>query len=193
MSAQTSYTKVAIRLHWVIAFLIIALLAGGKLMGFIPNDNATLKFMVYNWHKTIGLLILVLSIFRIYWRLTHKPPALSSEITGFPKLASKAVHMFFYVFMIAMPLIGWAIISTSRFPSKLFNAVHLPKLPILSGIEGDERKAIHGLFEEAHEILAYIAMALIVLHVAAAIKHHMSGNDILARMLPSLAKNKKDK
>jgi len=188
MSTQANYTKMAVRLHWLIAILIIALLAGGKLMGFISNDNLTLKLMVYNWHKTIGLLILVLSIFRIYWRLTHKPPALPSEITGFPRFLSNAVHTFFYFFMIAMPLAGWAIISTSRFPSKLFNALPLPKLPVLSGIQGDERKALHGLFEEAHEILAYIAIALIILHVAAAIKHHKSGNDILARMLPSLRK-----
>ena len=191
MSAQTTYTKTAVRLHWVLAILIMALLAGGFLMGYIPDANLKLKILVYNMHKTIGLLILVLSLFRLYWRLTHKPPALPSEITGLPKLISKAVHTLFYVFMIAMPLIGWAIISTSRFPSKLFNAIPLPKLPILSGIKGDERKSIHHLFEEAHEILAFIAVALIVLHVAAAIKHHRSGNDILARMLPSLRKDKK--
>ena len=189
MSAHTAYTKTAIRLHWIIAILIICLLAGGKLMGFIPKDNATLKFMVYNWHKTIGLLILLLSVFRIYWRLTHKPPALPPSITGLPKLASKAVHWFFYVFMIAMPLIGWSIISTTAKPSKFFNAISMPKLPFWNGMEKDPLHDVHERFEKAHEILAYIAIAMILLHVAGAIKHHRDNGEILKRMMPSLDKN----
>lgn len=190
MRAPTSYTKTAIGLHWVIAFLIIALLAGGFLMGYIPNKSLQFKIMVYNWHKTIGLLILVLSLVRLGWRFTHKPPALPASITGLPKLAAKFAHVFFYVFMIAMPLIGWAIISTSRFPSKLFNVIPMPQLPFWSEVSNTQRETINGFFEGAHEKLAYIGIALIVLHVGAAIKHHRSGNDILTRMMPSRQKGK---
>ena len=190
MTSATTYTKTAIRLHWVIAVLIICLLIGGTLMGYIPKDNSTLRAMVYNWHKTIGMLILALSIFRLIWRLTHKPPALPSDITGLPKLISKITHIFFYVFMIAMPLIGWAIISTSRFPSKLFNAFPMPELPFWQNLAKEPKHDMHEFFENAHEKLAYIAVALILLHVFAAIKHHKAGGDIMARMIPSL-KNKK--
>ncbi len=189
MSA-TTYTKTAIRLHWAIAILIICLLVVGLLMGKIPNENLSLKLMVFNWHKTLGLLVLVLSVVRLVWRLTHKPPALPSEITGLPKLLAKAVHVFFYVFMIAMPLIGWGIVSTSRFPSKLFNAIPLPELPFWQHLDKEPKHDVHEFFENAHEKLAYIAIALILLHVAAAIKHHRAGKDILARMMPSLGKNK---
>ncbi|MBL4869460.1 MAG: cytochrome b [Robiginitomaculum sp.] len=192
MVDNNSYTKTAIRLHWIIAFLIIALLFGGKLMGFIPGENLSLKIMIYNWHKTIGLLILVLSVARLVWRLTHKPPPLPSSITGFPKLLSKFTHIFFYVFMIAMPLIGWSIISTSRLPSKFFNLFPMPQLPFWKNMAKEPKHDAHEFFENAHEKLAYIAMALILLHVAAAIKHHRSGGEIMERMIPSLKNKKRD-
>lgn len=190
MTATNTYTRMAIRLHWVIAVLIICLLIGGTLMGYIPKDNSTLRAMVYNWHKTIGMLILALSIFRLVWRLTHKPPALPSDITGLPKLISKITHIFFYVFMIAMPLIGWSIISTSRFPSKLFNAFPMPELPFWQDLAKEPKHDVHEFFENAHEKLAYIAVALILLHVFAAIKHHKAGGDIMVRMIPSLKSKK---
>ncbi len=136
MTETSTYTKTARWLHWAVAVLIALMLGGGFLMEFMPEDNLSLTVMVFNWHKTFGLLILVLSVLRLVWRLTHKPPPLPPEITGFAKLISKAVHILFYVFMIGMPLIGWAIISTSRFPSKLFNALPLPKLPILRDYSG---------------------------------------------------------
>ncbi len=192
MSKQTSYTKTAIRLHWIIAVLIMCLLAGGLLMVKIPKDNLSLRVFVFNWHKTIGMLILILSIVRLGWRLTHKPPALPSDIVGLPKLIAKFTHIFFYVFMIAMPLVGWAIISTSRFPSKLFNAIPMPQLPFWQNMAKEPKHDVHEFFENAHEKLAYIAIALIALHIIAAIKHHKAGGDILTRMLPSLRKSKSE-
>jgi len=194
VATENTYTRMARWLHWVIAGLIVFMLAGGFLMRFVPEDNFSLTVLVYNWHKTIGLFILVLSIGRLVWRLSHKPPPLPTGIPGLAKLASKLVHVFFYVFMIGMPLIGWAIISTSRFPSKLFNAVPLAKLPVLRGYTGDARDNINGLFGDVHEVMAYIAIALIVLHIAAALKHHCEDGVFLRRMLPSKlsSKTKKD-
>ena len=183
---STTYTRTAIRLHWVIAILILTMLAGGFLMGYIPKENTSLRVLVFNWHKTIGLLILVLSLFRLFWRLGNKPPAAPSDLKSWEKQVTKLTHFLFYTFMIVMPLVGWAIISTSRFPSKLFNALHLPKLPILSAYTGDERAHVHGFFEETHKIIAFIAIALIVLHVLAALKHHRAGQDVLVRMMPGL-------
>ncbi len=178
-----SYTKTARWLHWVIAVLIVLMLAGGFLMEFVPEDNFSLTVTVYNWHKTFGMLILVLSALRLLWRLTHKPPPLPPGITGLAKLLSKLVHVFFYVFMIGMPLIGWAIISTSRFPSKLFNALPLPKLPILRDYTGEVRDNLNDLFGEAHEVLAFMAIALIALHIIAAVKHHRKDGVFLRRMM----------
>lgn len=192
MVSANTYTKTAIRLHWVIAALIVFMLAGGFLMEFLPDDNLALTVMVFNWHKTIGMLILLLSVLRLVWRLTHKPPALDASIKSWEALLSKAVHVLFYGFMIGMPLIGWAIISTSRFPSKLFNVVPLAKLPILRDYTGDARARINDLFEEIHEIFAFMAIALILLHIIAAIKHHRADGVFMARMMPSINKKKLD-
>ncbi len=190
MAAQDTYTRTARWLHWIIAGLIVTMLAYGFLMVEIPKENTSLRVLVFNGHKTVGMLILVLSLARIFWRLGHKPPPLPPGIKLWQHRASKFVHLFFYVFMIVMPLIGWAIISTSRFPSKLFNIIPLPKLPILRNYKGDERAELHDLLESVHEKLAYLAIALILLHVIAALKHHRSDGVFLSRMTLPRAKKK---
>jgi cytochrome b561 len=190
MDTHNTYNKVSRLLHWTIAVLIIGLLCGGLLMGNIPNSSLALKVGVYNWHKSIGLTILVLSIIRLVWRLTHRPPALPDSMKKGEVMITKIMHTAFYVFMIVMPLVGWSIISTSKFPSKLFNSpVTIPVLPFWKDLGAAPKKEIHELFEETHEIMAFIAIALIVLHVAAALKHHfVAKDDILVRMMPSLNK-----
>lgn len=181
-----SYNKVAVRLHWTIGGLIVLMLMVGFLMGYIPKENLSLKVMVYNWHKTIGLLILVLSILRLVWKLTHKAPAPLPGLKNWEALLAKSVHALFYVFMIGMPLVGWAMISTSKFPSFFFNwtKLRIPELPFWQGLDKAAKHGVHEFFEESHEVLAYAAIALILLHVFAALKHHKAGKDILVRMIP---------
>lgn len=187
-----SYNKVAVWLHWGIGGLIGALLVVGFLMGNIPKDDISFRALVYNWHKTLGMLILVLSVARLIWKLTHKAPAPLPGLKDWERLVSKSVHTLFYVFMIGMPLVGWAIISTSRFPSFFFNSakMRIPELPFWHGLAEEGRKQTHHLFEEAHELMAFAAIALIVLHVVAALKHHKAGRDILVRMIPNYTRKK---
>lgn len=188
MNTFTPYDRVARALHWTIAILILGLLAIGFLMGNLPDEPLSRKIFVYNMHKSFGLTVLVLSLFRLLWRLTHKAPALPSTMKKWEIGISHLTHFLFYVFMIVMPLVGWALVSTSKFPSKLFNLVNLPYLPFLAHAEN--KKALHEVFEETHELLAFLAIALIVLHVAAALKHHYKDKDtVLARMLPRLHKD----
>lgn len=186
LSDSKSYNKVAVWLHWSIGGLIVLLLSVGFLMGYIPKDNLSLRVTVFNWHKTIGLLILALSIARLLWKLTHKAPATMPGVKPWEKLAAKTVHSLFYVFMIGMPLVGWAIISTSRFPSFLFNwtKLRIPELPFWQGLDKVAKHDVHEFFEDTHKFMAFAAIALILLHVAAALKHHKAGKDILVRMIP---------
>ena len=189
MAASETYSRTARWLHWILAILIIFMLIGGLLMGKIPRDETSLRVMVYGWHKTFGITILILSLARLFWRLGHKAPALPAHMPAWEKLAAKFTHIAFYVFMIAMPMVGWAITSTSRYPSKIFQVIPLPSLPGLGNL-GEKREDVHHFFEEAHEKLAYLAIALIVLHVAAALKHHFKDNDdVLAHMIPRLKKD----
>jgi len=189
-----SYNKVAVWLHWSIGGLIGFLLVVGFLMGNISKDDTALRFMVYNWHKTIGMLILVLSIVRLLWKLTHKAPAPLPGLKAWEMLMAKSLHALFYVFMIGMPLVGWAIISTSSSRSFLFGspALPMPELPFWQDLAEEARKHTHHLFEDIHKYMAFAAIALILLHVFAALKHHKAGRDILVRMMPNYTR-KSDK
>lgn len=166
------YSRVAILLHWIIAAALAAELA----IGFgMPRDAS--GFALFQFHKSLGITILVLTLVRIAWRLTHPvPPAVDKGPLG---LLAKAVHIGLYVFMIAAPLTGWALVSSApiNVPTLLFGVIPLPHLPI--------DKAFNHTIEEAHELLAFLGIALFLLHVAGALKHHFINRDgVLARMGP---------
>lgn len=173
------YTKVAIVLHWTIALMIIGLVVFGLLMTreWVPN-----RFAMYQWHKSIGITVLVLSVLRLIWRLTHRPPALPTALPRWQRTASHATHGLFYALMIAMPLLGWAMVSASELPipTVLYGLIGLPDMPGIT-----ESDAVAGRFQLLHEIGAKLFIALIVLHIAAALKHHFKDrDDILSRMAP---------
>lgn len=170
MTTTQRYSTGAIVLHWLIALA----LAGEIALGFAMPKDAS-GFALYQLHKSVGITILVLSLARLAWRLTHKPPApLEGGWEG--KLAS-LVHALFYVVMIGTPLAGWALVSTDpiNVPTVLFGVIPLPHLPLDAGI--------NDIAHEAHEILAKVAIGLFVLHVVGALRHHFLLKDgLLARM-----------
>lgn len=174
------YDPVAVTLHWVTALTIIAMIPFGFFMGDLP---ITLKFSAYALHKSIGLTVLTLSIFRLVWRLLNPPPALPAGMKPYEVFAAKATHWLFYALIIAMPLTGWLMVSASqKYPTIFFWLGEVPFLPMPEGI--DKKETAH-LFNEYHELLAFGAIALILLHVGAALKHHFVNRDtVLTRMLP---------
>ncbi|MBL8641798.1 MAG: cytochrome b [Alphaproteobacteria bacterium] len=177
-----NYTKIAIILHWLIGLAIIAMIAMGLILEDIPDDY---KFMAYQLHKSIGLTILGLSFFRLFWRLTHRPPALPVNMKPWEIWAAKLTHIGFYVLMIGIPLSGWALVSAApppyNFPIMWFGLFEWPHLPVTV-----DKELSHD-FAEVHETLAYLTIILLGLHVGAALKHHFINKDnVLARMLPFL-------
>jgi cytochrome b561/polyisoprenoid-binding protein YceI len=171
-AAQRRYSVVAILLHWAIALALAFQLALGFSM---PKDER--GFALFQLHKSVGITILLLTLARLAWRLTHRPPAAVEG--GFNGFLAKAVHTLLYVFMVAMPLTGWAVVSTSRIqvPTLFWGAIPWPHLPISN--------ALHDLAEEGHELLAWIGIALILLHVAGALRHQFLLKDgLLRRMGP---------
>jgi len=168
-------------LHWLIALMIIGLIAFGLLM---TNENVPNRFVLYQWHKSFGITVLFLSIFRLFWRLGHKPPPLPDGMKNWEVLASKITHIGFYVLMIGVPFLGWAMISASRLPiqTELFYTIPWPNLP---GVP--QEKEVEALLKTLHEIGAKLILALIILHIGAALKHQfVSKDNLLARMLPFL-------
>lgn len=181
-----SYDPVAKTLHWLIALAIIGMLALGWIMADLPNGPE--KFSLFQWHKSIGLTILVLALMRLTWRLKHAAPPLPASMPTWEKLAAHAGHFLLYVLMIGMPLAGWAIVSTSSLglPTMFYGLFSWPHLPIGSTPEG--KKTIHDLAAWAHGVAAWVLAVLIVGHAAAAWKHHLiNRDDVLTRMAPKFA------
>lgn len=185
------YTNVAIILHWVIAFAIFAQVAGGKWMVSAGAAATGSVFTVFQVHKTIGLTILGLTLARIIWRLAHPAPVLPTGMSRLEHLAASATHMGFYALLIAVPLSGWAMASVSPtgVPTFYLLLENLPfaHLPLLGGEAGlAERHSAEVFLKGVHENLSLAMGLLVVVHIAAALKHQFFAKDnLIARMVLS--------
>ena len=175
---EDRYNGGAIAFHWTIAVLVIANLALGLLHESVPRD-----WQVMPVHKSIGITVLFLSLARLAWRLTWKAPHYPDNMPGWERIAAKATHWTFYALMILVPLSGWIMSSgTRRRPLEWFFLFDIPYLPL-----GD---AAADAAHEVHELLPWLWIALLVLHVGAALNHHFRRRDrVLARMLPLADRN----
>lgn len=170
------YTSVAIALHWIIALAIFGTFALGVYMHELPLSPTKLK--LYSYHKWIGVTIFALVLFRLAWRLAHKPPAPPPSMPAWQHRAASAAHALLYLLTLAIPLSGWLMSSASG-----FQVVYLGVLPIPDLLPKD--KALAEQLKDLHESLNFLMLAVVVLHVAAALKHHLlDRDDVLARMAP---------
>lgn len=178
------YTRVAIALHWLTALAVLALLAIGLAM--TQMDLAPLRrFQLYQAHKSIGITVLLLSLLRIGWRLVHPAPPLPAAMPRIERRAASAAHGLLYVLLIGMPMTGWAVVSASPFnlPTLLYGAIPWPHLPGFASLA--DKAAAEKALALVHASGAWILIALLVLHVGAALRHHLLlRDDILRRMLP---------
>ncbi len=185
--SPSTYTRIAIVLHWLIALLIIGQIIGGWSMTHVIEEGSATQFELYQLHKSFGISILLLSLARVGWRLTHPAPALPHSMAVWERRAARATHVLFYAFMIGVPIGGWLMVSASPYadsvPTYLFGLIPWPHLPFFSGV--DDRAAITEILSEIHEIFAFAIGGLLILHVGAALKHHfVNRDDVLARMAP---------
>lgn len=167
-------------LHWVIVVLIAWMGYLGLTMGDLPNGLA--KIQTYALHKSLGLTILALVVLRVLWRLYAGSPA---HVPGTPAWQARVAgltHLAIYALLFAIPLSGWVLNSASGFPLKWFG---LFKVPALTGKSED----LHELAEEAHELMFWALVLLVVVHAGAAFWHHLfKGDTTLTRMLPRFAR-----
>ncbi len=179
MSDRIRYDNVTITLHWLIAALIIGMLALGFFMEDFPPS---IRFTAYDLHKATGITILGLSIFRLTWRLLNPPPALAMPMAPWRMAAMHIVHWLLYGFMVAMPLSGWLFSSAAaKYPLHYYGLGTVPFIPM----PADEalRKTIGHLATEAHTLMGYGALALIAGHVGAALWHQFRERDgLILRM-----------
>ncbi|WP_445191539.1 cytochrome b [Sphingomonas sp. Tas61C01] len=176
--SSTSYSRVAIALHWSMAVLIIANLFIGL---FGDAIETLLGGSPFPLHKSIGLTVLALALFRIAWRLTHKPPPLTAADTGrLEHRLAGGVHLLLYALMVVMPMSGWIMSSAGKSPLGWFGLFSVPKFAVTRA------DPIVGASGATHHYLGYLMAALVIGHIAAALRHHFLLRDgVLRRMLPS--------
>ena len=166
-------------LHWLIAFMVIGLLGVGLYMTDMRVSPQKIK--LYMTHKSVGLTVLMLMLLRVAYRLKNPPPELPEGIPGWQKAASHISHGLLYLLLLAMPISGWLMNGASGFPMKYFGLVRVPDLLV----RNQESLA---LFKAAHFYIAWTLVAVIAVHVLAALKHHFIDRDnVLRRMLPSFS------
>jgi cytochrome b561 len=173
---MTRYSSPAILLHWLMAILILAGFALGAYMVDLRLSPQKLK--LYSWHKWIGMSVFILLWLRLAWRLAHPVPPLPVTMKVWEKNAAHAVHLLLYLLMIVVPFSGWLFSSASGVQVVLFGVLPLPDLL-------DKDKALADSLKAVHFALNKSLIAIVLIHTAAALKHHFHDRDeVLVRMLP---------
>lgn len=189
MSSTQRYTKVAIILHWLIALAIFFMIGLGWYMTDLPKDGPKqIAFDVFDWglytwqlaelgsprmfyfnlHKSVGLTLLALVLFRLYWRITHKPPVMLTSYRVWERKLATGTHHFLYLLMIAIPVTGLLMSLNSKFGINWFG-LHL--------LDGVDDKAMRHTYEELHEFGANLMVVLLIVHVLGALKHKFIDKD----------------
>ncbi|MGE5546953.1 MAG: cytochrome b [Solirubrobacterales bacterium] len=169
------YDSVAKSLHWLMALLIIGLIAVGAVMEDLPKGD--FRNQVFGIHKAIGVIALALVVLRLGWRGTRGAPALPADMPAREQLFAKLGHMALYLLMVLAPIAGILMSQSGGRPVVVLGWT----LPVLIGKD----EALHEVFEGLHGLTTWGLAALVALHAAAAFRHHfMLKDDILRRMLP---------
>lgn len=189
MSVSNRYTKTAVVLHWLIAIAIFGMFALGWYMSELPkegpkqmafdlfdlgiytwqlSEEATLRTFYFNLHKSIGVTLLALVIFRLIWRITHKPPALLTSYSAFERKLATSAHHLLYLLMIVLPVSGLLMTLYSKYGLKWFGIDFLPGL---------DNKGLRDIFKESHEIIGVIILLVIIIHILGALKHKFVDKD----------------
>lgn len=164
-------------LHALMALLVLGTLALGLLMHDI--EPLSRRFQAFGWHKSLGLLALLLLVVRLAWRWSATAPADPPAMPRWQRLAARASHALLYGLMAIVPLSGWLLHSASGLPLRWFGGPHVPDL-----VPTDP--AWKAIWADWHVALAWTLLVLLVLHVAAALKHHFIDHDgVLRRMFRS--------
>jgi len=176
MTENTGYTGTAKALHWTIVVLLIAQFIFAWTMPHIGRNTPVTT--IISLHFTFGIMILAVAIVRLAWRLTHSEPAPEDGMPPWQIKSARVIHWLLYLLLLVLPILGWINASWRNMPIVMFG-LELPKLVATRapgwGWTGD----VHGLLAN------YLMLALVGLHVAAALYHYFFKRDgVLARIFP---------
>lgn len=164
-------------LHWSMALIITFMIFLGLFMGEISKESEY-RMTVYNFHKSIGVLVIFLIIIRLINRFINKPPTLQDSISKIERILANIAHKLMYLLMFLIPISGYLMSNSYGFPVSFFSF----EMPVIVNTNIENAK----LFSEAHEFLSFFLLFIIIFHVVAVIKHRFfdkKENDVLKRMI----------
>ena len=165
-------------LHWLVAMLVLVQIALG--WAAVTWRLSPMKLDLFVWHKSTGMLILLLMLLRLAWRSANVAPSLPVGMPALERGAAHASHFLLYLLLFLTPLTGWIVNSAANIPFRMFWSIPMP------AIVGPD-KAVAEAAARGHLALFIVLTLLLVLHIGAALRHHfVKRNDVLARMLPAV-------
>jgi len=185
-NTRTRYGSVAMTLHWLIAAAIVVNLLLGLYMANILSDQDPGRFAIIQFHKSLGLTVLALSVLRLIWRLVNPVPPLPASMEPGLRALARTSHFLLYFLIIFIPLSGWALVSASPLglPINYFGLFHWPSISFLADLSRAQKAPLHHEFFAVHKYLAFSALVLLPLHIVGALYHQFRGEDVLKRMVP---------
>ncbi|OLY96290.1 cytochrome b [Polynucleobacter sphagniphilus] len=178
------YNPISVAFHWLMAAIIVVTWSIAIVVSDMPLSPA--RITGYSWHKWLGVTVFFLVILRLVWRATHLAPQLEIKMPVWQERAMQLTHFALYLLMMVIPLVGWLMSSAKGYTVNYFGLFELPDL--LS-----KDKALGHQLKDLHEYLADILVALVCLHVLAALKHQFIDKDgLLSRMSFCSCSKKKD-
>jgi cytochrome b561 len=164
---RTHFSPLARLLHWTMAPLIVAMLfIGVGMVATVSRAHDTLIAL----HRPLGIALLVLVLLRVGVRIRRGSPPLPGDMPAPQRIAANASHVALYALMIAMPLIGWAMLSAAGYPITLYGPLHLPPI-------APHDVALFAVLRALHTWLAFALFATVLLHLAAALFHGLIRRD----------------
>jgi cytochrome b561 len=173
-AGETAYTRTAVALHWILAIFILGQIGFGWYLQGIERGTPDRTIFV-NLHKSFGMLLGLLILFRSWWRLTHRAPPLPAAQPHWEHKAARISHWALYACMLIMPLSGHLASNFSRWGVNFFNMMLLPPW-------GVENQVLYGILNATHVVTSYVLVALIGIHLLAALRHVVRGDGIFNRM-----------
>lgn len=178
---ETRYGMLSMLLHWSSAALIFALLPIGLYMTGLPDGDD--KWGLYDLHKSLGFSLFLILLLRIVWKRLNLMPALPDNLNAYEQKLASATHYLLYAMMAILPITGYIDSSAGGYHFSFFGWFDMPMVI-------DKNKALAKISTRMHEYTAYALIAVVLLHAAAALKHHMILKDnVLLRMLPGRLRN----
>jgi len=189
MRDATKYSKVAVVLHWLIALTIFAMIGLGWFMTDLPREAPKqMSYDLFNWgiyswdlakeasprtfyfglHKSVGVTLLVLIAFRLFWRITHKAPAMLGSYKAWEVKLATGVHHLLYLLMLVIPVSGLLQAAASKYGVKWFEIKIIPGL---------NNPAMREVFNQVHEVAVNLLVLVLILHIAGALKHKLIDKD----------------